>query len=66
MNKDIMCEFIERANDSTSGLSDALGLSIRELTERINSGDFSLEEIEIIRSRYRLSADEVDLFFNYG
>ena len=66
MNKSLMKSAIARNNDTQTALADALELSQSAISNRINGKiDFRLSEIDLIRRRYKLTAEEtVNIFFD--
>lgn len=66
MNKPLMKAIIAKNNDTQSALARALNLPQSALSHRINGiVDFRLSEINGIRKRYRLTAEEtVEIFFD--
>ena len=66
MNKPLMKAVIVKNNDTQGSLAKALDLPQSALSHRINGiVDFRLSEINCIRKRYNLTAEEtVEIFFD--
>ena len=66
MNKNMLVSKMKLFGDSQEDLSKALGISLVRTNAKINGTDgaeFRQGEIAIMRSRYNLTADEVDQIF---
>lgn len=64
MNKQRLRGKIVENGDTQSDLAKALGMSLCNLSLRINRKvEFRCNEIEAIKQRYKLSAEEVDNIF---
>lgn len=67
MNAKLLRSKMVLFGDTNNSLAEALGLSAQRLSEKINErngAQFTQGEIEIIRSRYSLTSQEViDIFF---
>lgn len=65
MNKPLMKSVIARNNDTQDALAKALGLPRSAVSNRMNGKvDFRVSEINRIRNRYNLTAEEtVEIFF---
>ena len=65
MNKPLMKSVIARNKDTQQALAQALKLTQSGISNRINGKvDFRLSEIECIRKRYNLTAEEIaNIFF---
>ena len=57
--------YIALNRDTQERLADALGISLSNLTAKINGTGASFRQTEIaaIKSRYHMSAEDVDAFF---
>lgn len=66
MNKSMMKSVIVRNNDTQEALAQALNLPQSAISNRINGKiDFRVSEIQRIRKRYKLTAQETeDIFFD--
>ena len=66
MNKSMMKSVIVRNNDTQAALAQALNLPQSAISNRINGKiDFRISEIQCIRKRYKLTAQETeDIFFD--
>ena len=66
MNKPLIKSIIAKNDDTQSELAEALHLPPSALSNRINGKvDFRLSEINCIRKRYKLTAEEtVGIFFD--
>lgn len=65
MNPDLLKSFIVRNADTQEGLAKALGISLSNLNAKINGTGASFRQTEIaaIKSRYHMSAEDVDAVF---
>lgn len=65
MNPDLLKSFIVRNADTQEGLAKALGISLSNLNAKINGTGASFRQAEIaaIKSRYHMSAEDVDAVF---
>jgi hypothetical protein len=66
MNKNMLISKMKLFGDTQQKLADALGLSLARTNAKINGTDgaeFTMGEMQIIKNRYRLTADEVDQIF---
>lgn len=67
MNKNALESKMKLYGDNQERLAEALGLTRTSLNAKINSrnASFTQQEISMIKTRYQLSASEVDnIFFN--
>lgn len=66
MNTNELKAVMKRNGDTQEKLAEALGLQVSGISERIRGNiDFRRSEINVIRNRYNLSAEEtVMIFFN--
>lgn len=66
LNKPLMKAIIAKNNDTQGELARALNLPQSAVSHRINGSiDFRLSEINCIRKRYNLTAEEtVEIFFD--
>lgn len=66
MNKNFFVSKMKLFGDTQQSLSEALGISLTRLNEKINETDgaeFWQSEIVFFKNRWDLTADEVDLIF---
>lgn len=66
MNKNLLISKMKLFGDTQTDLAHALGLSVARTNAKINETDgaeFTQSEITIIKIRYHLTAEEVDLIF---
>lgn len=64
LNKPLLESFMKRFGDTQKDLADALGISLSCVNAKINgNSDFRQNEIGFIKTRYHLSADEVNSIF---
>lgn len=64
MNASLMKSYIVRNHDTQERLAEALGIALATLNAKINGkSNFRQTEIAAIKSRYRMTADEVDAVF---
>jgi hypothetical protein len=66
MNKRLLESKMKLFGDTQSMLADAIGISVSRLSAKINEyegAEFTQGEINSIKERYLLSADEVDSIF---
>ncbi len=66
MNKNLLESKMKLLGDTQSTLADAIGISLSRLSAKINEyegAEFTQGEINSIKERYQLSADEVDCIF---
>lgn len=65
MNSALLKSFMVKNGDNQTALAEYLGISLSNLNAKINGNgtDFRQNEIAAIRSRYHLTADEVDAIF---
>lgn len=65
MNTNELKAAMKRNDDTQEKLAEALGLQVSGVSERVNGKvDFRRTEINIIRERYHLSAEEtIKIFF---
>lgn len=65
MNSDLLKSVIKLHRDTQAKLSEALGISISNLNDKINGkkASFRQSEIMAIKERYNLMAEEVDRIF---
>lgn len=58
--------FMDLYNENLADLAEALGISYQSISKKVNGhSDFKLGEIQQIKDRYSLSAEEIDyIFFN--
>jgi hypothetical protein len=65
MNKSELESKMKKFGDNQESLATALGLSRTALNAKINSrnASFTQQEIGIIKKRYSLSCEEIDLIF---
>lgn len=64
MNTNRLKAKIVENGDTQTNLATALGISLSNLNDKINGkADFRQNEIAAIKSRYQLTADDVDAIF---
>jgi len=64
MNSNMLKSVIVKNGDTQAKLADAMGMQVSALNQRINGQiEFRRNEINFIKNRYNLSADEVDVIF---
>lgn len=66
MNKNELRAEMVRNGDTAESLAEAIGITLGTFSKKINGvngNDFRQHEIQIIRDRYNLSAEKVDLIF---
>lgn len=64
MNSNMLKSVIVKNGDTQERLAEAMGLQTSALNQRINGKiEFRRNEINFIKNRYQLSADEVDVIF---
>lgn len=66
MNKNLFVSKMKLFGDTQESLADAIGLSLSRLNAKINEtggAEFTKGEITIIKTRYHLTAEEVDAIF---
>ena len=65
MNKNLLKSVIMAYGDTQTSLAAALGLSLSSLNAKINGkrAEFRQSEIDAIKARYSLSAEEVTAIF---
>ena len=66
MNKNLLISKMKLFGDTQKTLAEALGISLTRLNEKINGSngaEFRMREITLIKIRYDLTAEEVDLIF---
>lgn len=64
MNASLMKSYIVKNNDTQKMLAASLGIALTTLNARINGkSSFRQTEIAAIKSRYHMTADEVDAVF---
>ena len=66
MNKNMLISKMKLFGDTQKTLAEALGISLTRLNEKINGAngaEFRMREITIIKIRYDLTAEDVDLIF---
>jgi len=64
MNASLMKSYIVKNNDTQKMLAASLGIALTTLNARINGkSSFRQSEIAAIKSRYNMTADEVDAVF---
>ena len=68
MNKNMLISKMKLFGDTQKDLADALGLSLASTNAKINGtngAEFVMGEMQTIKDRYHLTAEEVDhIFFN--
>ena len=66
MNKNMLISKMKLFGDNQADLAEALGLSLSRTNAKINETDgaeFTKSELDIMKVRYHLTADEMDLIF---
>ena len=64
MNASLMKSYIVKNNDTQERLAASLGIALATLNAKINGkSSFRQTEIAAIKSRYHMTADEVDYVF---
>ena len=65
MNKELLRSIMVLHGDTNKDLGDYLGISEQSVCNKINENgtEFKLREIKLIKRRYGLTADQVDLIF---
>ncbi|MBS6064003.1 MAG: hypothetical protein KH972_09035 [Peptostreptococcaceae bacterium] len=66
MNKNLLSSKMKLFNDTQETLANAIGISLSRLNAKINEtggAEFTQSEIQIIKKRYSLNAEEVDEIF---
>ena len=65
MNKALLHSFMVRYGDTQLTLAMAMGISLSRMNAKINnkSAEFTQSEILFIKSRYKLTATEIDEIF---
>ena len=64
MNSNMLKSVIVKNGDTQAKLAEAMGIQVSALNQRINGQiEFRRNEINFIKNRYKLSADEVDVIF---
>lgn len=65
MNKALLRSIMALHGDTNKDLADFLRISEQSLSKKINENDteFKQGEIKLIKARYNLTADQVDLIF---
>lgn len=65
MNKPLFRSVLVKFGDTQKTLSEALGISLSRLNAKINgnNAEFTQNEILFIKSRYKLTAKEIDAIF---
>ena len=66
MDKNFLCAKMKMHGDTQADLAEALGISLGQTNAKINEtrgAGFTQREIFIIKSRYQLTAEEVDKIF---
>ena len=65
MNKELLRSIMVLYGDTNKTLADYLGITEQSLCNKINENgtEFKQSEIRLIRKRYSLTADQVDLIF---
>jgi antitoxin component HigA of HigAB toxin-antitoxin module len=65
MNKELLRSIMVLFGDKNKDLADYLGISEQSVSNKINENEteFKLREIKLIKRRYRLTSDQVDLIF---
>jgi len=65
MNKNLLRAEMAKFGDTQESLAAALGISLSRLNAKINSdrAEFRQNEIMFIKSRYNLTANDVDAIF---
>lgn len=65
MKKELLRSIMVLHGDTNKSLADYLGITEQSLSNKINENDteFKQGEIKLIKNRYNLTADQVDLIF---
>lgn len=65
MNKELLRSIMVLHGDTNKDLADYLGITEQSLSNKINENgtEFKQREIRLIKLRYNLTADQVDLIF---
>lgn len=65
MDSALLKSYIVKNHDTQAELAKALGISASNLNEKINgkTASFRQNEIGVIKSRYNLTAEEIDAIF---
>ena len=65
MNKELLRSIMVLHGDTNKDLADYLGITEQSLSNKINENgtEFKQGEIRLIRKRYKLTCDHVDLIF---
>lgn len=65
MRKELLRSIMVLYGDTSKDLADYLGISEQSASNKINENgtEFKLREIRLIKRRYALTADQVDLIF---
>ena len=65
MNKELLRSIMVLHGDTNKDLADYLGITEQSLSNKINENgtEFKQGEIRLIKARYELTCDQVDLIF---
>ena len=64
MKKNLLEAKMKIYGDTQSSLAEAIGISVQALNYKMNGkGEFTMGEIQKIKERYHLTAEEVDEIF---
>ena len=65
MKKELLRSIMVLHGDTNKSLADYLGITEQSLSNKINENDteFKQGEIKLIKNRYNLTADQIDLIF---
>ena len=65
MNKELLRSIMVLHGDTNKTLADYLGITEQSLCNKINENgtEFKQREIRLIRKRYKLTSEQVDLIF---
>ena len=65
MNKELLRSIMVLHGDTNRDLADYLGITEQSLSNKINENgtEFKQGEMRLIRKRYKLTCDQVDLIF---
>ena len=65
MNKDLLRSIMVLYGDTNKDLADYLGITEQSVSNKINENgtEFKLREIRLMRIRYNLTSNQVDLIF---
>ena len=65
MNKELLRSIMVLYGDTNKTLADYLGITAQSLSNKTNENgtEFKQREIRLIRKRYSLTSDQVDLIF---